>query len=118
MANATELEIYRRAVTLYEYCRPIMIKYPQAEKFALSQETKLAFYHLMRAIVLANEIRHKRRLYQDEVEGHLGLLIVLLDLGKRNGYITKKGSLFIQSKLEEIGRMLGGWIKATERTNR
>ena len=115
MANSTELMIYRKTVTLYEHCYPMIIKFPQAEKFALSQELKLAFYHLLKSIVLANEVRHKRRLYQDEIEGQLGLLIVLLDLAKRRGYITKKSSLFIQSKLEEIGRMLGGWIKATER---
>lgn len=115
MANSTDLMIYRKSVTLFEHCYPIMIKFPQAEKFALSQELKLAFYHLMKSIVLANEIKHKRRLYQEEIEGQLGLLIVLLDLGKRRGYITKKSSLFIQEKLEEIGRMLGGWIKSTER---
>ena len=66
----------------------------------------------MRSIVLANEVKHKRRLYQEEVDGDLALIIVLFDLAKESGYITRKANLHIQDRVKEIGRMLGGWIKS------
>lgn len=115
MGRATDLMIYKKTRDLYTHCRPIIINYPKAEKFALSQDTKQTFYYLMKSIVLANNVKHKRKSYQDEVEGGLAFIIVLFDLAKESGYITKKSNLYIQDKISEIGRMLGGWIKSNNK---
>ena len=39
---------------------PILKKFPKAEKFALCQEIKQAFYGLLKAFVLANNITNKK----------------------------------------------------------
>jgi len=46
---------------------PVLQKFPKAEKFSLCQEIKQAFYGLLKSIMLANNIRTKRRFYQEDI---------------------------------------------------
>lgn len=110
--RSTDLKIYQKANVLYDRCFPILLKFPQAEKFALSQDIKNAFYSLLQAIVLANEMPRKRRMYQDDIDAYLSLLIVLFNIAKTRNYISEKKNMLIQDRIEEIGRMVGGWIKS------
>lgn len=41
----------------------------------------------------------------------LDLLKILLRLGQENNDLTAKSYLTLQSNLQEIGRMIGGWIR-------
>lgn len=110
--SATDLIIYKKAEALLDFVYPIVINFPKAEKYALAQEIKQAFYALLRNIMLANNIRHKRRLYQEEVDAYLKLLLVLFNVAKKQKYITQKKNVQIQQKIAEIGRILGGWMKS------
>lgn len=110
--KSTDLIIYKKAEALLDFVYPIVINFPKAEKYALAQEIKQAFYALLRNIMLANNIRHKRRLYQEEVDAYLKLLLVLFNVAKKQKYITQKKNVQIQQKIAEIGRILGGWMKS------
>lgn len=111
--KATDLIIYKKAEELLNFVYPIVVNFPKAEKFALAQEIKQAFYALLRNILLANNIRHKRRYYQEEADAYIKLLLVLFNVAKKQKYITQKKNYQIQIRLEEIGRILGGWMKST-----
>ena len=110
--KSTDLIIYKKAEALLDFVYPILINFPKAEKFALAQEIKQALYALLRNIMLANNIRHKRRLYQEEVDAYLKLLLVLFNVAKKQKYITQKKNVQIQQKIAEIGRILGGWMRS------
>lgn len=111
--RSTDLKIYSKADDLYEWCCPIILGFPLAEKFALSQDIRNAFYSLLQTIVLANEIFHKRRMYQSEIDAHLSLVVVLFNIARRRGYVTENKNHSIQNRIAEIGAMLGGWQKVT-----
>lgn len=111
---STDLIIYKKTESLLDLVYPLLINFPNAEKFALSQEIKQAFYALLRNILLANNIRHKRRAYQEEVDAYLKLLLVLFNVAKKQKYITQKKNVQIQTQLTEIGRILGGWMKTSK----
>lgn len=111
---STDLIIYKKTEGLLDFVYPVLINFPNAEKFALSQEIKQAFYALLRSIMLANNIRHKRRMYQEEVDAYLKLLLVLFNVAKKQKYITQKKNVQIQTQLTEIGRILGGWMKSNK----
>lgn len=112
--KSTDLIIYKKAEALLDFVYPIVINFPKAEKFALSQEIKQAFYALLRNIMLANNVRYKRRLYQEEADAYLKLLIVLFNVARKQKYISQKKNYQIQVKIEEIGRILGGWMKSSK----
>lgn len=109
----TDLILYKKTEVLLNEVYPILINFPKAEKFALSQEIKQAFYQLLKCIVLANNVKSKRRVYQEEADGYIKLLLVLFGIAKKQKYLSKKKHLQIQMKLAEIGRILGGWMRST-----
>ncbi len=92
---------------------PVLQKFPKAEKFSLCQEIKQAFYGLLKAIMLANNIRTKRRHYQEEADAYQKLLLVLISVACEQKYITQKKKHHLQTYLYEIGKLLGGWMKST-----
>lgn len=109
--KSTDLIIYKKTETLLNDVYPVLKNFPKSEKFALCQEIKQAFYALLRSIMLANNIKHKRRLFQEEADANLKLILVLLSVAKKQRYITQKKSLQFQMAIEEIGKILGGWMK-------
>ncbi|MEK4713486.1 diversity-generating retroelement protein Avd [Sporosarcina sp. FSL K6-5500] len=109
---SAELVIYKKAEMLLDFVYPIVVNFPKSEKFALSQEIKQAFYAVLRNIMLANNIRHKRRQYQEEVDAYLKLIPVLFNVAKKQKYITQTKNTQIQKSIAEIGRILGGWMKS------
>lgn len=111
---SADLVIYKKTDALLEFVYPLVVNFPKAEKFALSQEIKQALYAAMRSIMLANNIRHKRRQYQEEVDAYLKLLLVLFGVAKKQKYITQKKNVQIQQQIAEIGRILGGWMKSNK----
>mgnify|MGYP001625121257 CR=1 FL=1 len=111
--KATDLIIYKKTeVLLNQTVYPILKNFPQSEKFALSQEIKQAFYGLMKYIILANNVKAKRRMYQEEADARIKLLFVLFSVAKHQRYITQKKNYFLQTALEEIGKILGGWMRS------
>lgn len=112
--RATTLLIYQKADRLYAACEPVLKNFPKYERLGLFFKINDAFDTLLSTIILANEIMHKRKMYQSEIDGYLSLIIVHFNTAKRKKYITEKKNLQIQLAIQEIGRMLGGWKKATK----
>lgn len=108
-----KLDVEKKAEEALDFAYPIITNFPNAEKFALSQEIKQAFYALLRYIMLANNVKSKRREYQEEADANLKLVIVLFNISKRQKYITQKKNIQLQTRLAEIGRMIGGWMRNT-----
>lgn len=107
----TELLVYKKAEILLNQVYPILRNFPKSEKYGLSQEIKQAFYGLLKAIILANNVKFKRRDYQNEADGQLKLLLIFLNLAYSQKYLNQKTHYRLTMGVEEIGRLLGGWIK-------
>lgn len=92
---------------------PLLKNFPQAEKFSLSQEIKQSCYRLIRAAVMANNLKvvKKRLEWLDEADAEKTLLLVLFKLARTQKYVTQKKFLELQEKLDEMGRIIGGLQK-------
>lgn len=112
--RSTNLLIFQKADRLYADCEPVLNNFPKYERLGLYLKINQAFDSLLSTVILANEIMHKRKMYQSEIDGYLSLIIVHFNTAKRKRYITKNRNLRIQLAIQEIGRMLGGWKKATK----
>ena len=109
----TELLVYKKTEVLLNQVYPILKNFPKTEKYGLSQEIKQAFYGLLKALILANNVRSRRREYQSEADGYIKLLLIYFNLAQSQKYINNKTHYRITLGVEEIGRLLGGWIKQT-----
>lgn len=109
--SSNDLLVYKKTEVLLNEVYPILKNFPTSEKYGLSLEIKQAFFQLLKYITLANNVKNKRRIYQEEADAHLKLLLVLFSVAKNQKYISKKKHYQTQVKLAEIGRLLGGWMK-------
>ncbi len=92
---------------------PLLKNFPQAEKFSLSQEIKQSCFRLIRAAVMANNLTvvKKRLEWLDEADAEKTLLLVLFGVARTQKYITEKKAHEMQTKLNELGRIIGGLQK-------
>jgi hypothetical protein len=97
-------------------------KYPKSEKYILAYETIMCGIHAAAVVARGNRTRNiqDKLKYINEADLDLIKLKVLLRLALR---IKTENSPILSSKkygqiaamLEEIGRMIGGWIKSATR---
>ncbi|MFM1655664.1 diversity-generating retroelement protein Avd [Brevibacillus sp. B_LB10_24] len=108
-----ELLLYKKTEVLLLDCYPVIRNFPKAEKFALCQEIKQAFYRMLRNITIANNVKSRRRALQEEIDADIKLLLVLFNVALSQKYLSKGKHYQIQVKLSEIGRILGGWMRSS-----
>ncbi len=92
---------------------PMLKNFPKAEKFSLCQEMKQAFYGMLKTVMLANNIKSRRREFQNEADAYQKLLLVLISVSCEQEYITRRKCAYLQGKMLEIGRLIGGWMKSS-----
>ena len=86
---ASDLLVYTKTENLLFRLYPVLVNYPKAEKFALSQQIKECLYNTLRCISLGNSVKSKRLTYLQEADGYL--------------------------QLTEINKLLSGYIKSVNK---
>jgi len=86
-------------------------KFPKSERFRMGkrlEDTAFRFYELLIQATRSN--RKQAMLLQADLE--LDKLRLYVRLSHARGLTTQKQYQFVAEQLVEIGRLLGGWIKA------
>ena len=106
-----KLIIYQKMYDLILYMFPILDKFPRKQKFVLSQQIENCMIDIQKLIIQANKSRHKiPHLFQIDVE--LEKLRLLIRLAKDLRFLSIKRYGNISKMTNEIGSLLGGWIKS------
>ncbi len=87
--------------------------FPKSERFTLCADIKQSIYKIMRLIIQANKSRNKLTILY-EIDTELDVLRTLIRLSMKMGFMPFKKYEVTSGYLAEIGRMLGGWIKASK----
>ena len=114
MRTTNTLTIVTKTNDLLDELYDALAQYPKSEKFALGADTKqagLTFYRLI--ITAAKKYFKKTTLKDADVE--LFVLKNFIRMGHSRRYMNTKRYERVSRAIEEVGRMLGGWIKATEK---
>ena len=94
-----------------DYAYISLQQFPKSEKFALAGEIKTVMANLLRLIIRANKKYYKKTTLQD-MDIELQTLKTYIRLSKDLGFLPFKKYEIWSRKLDEIGKMLGGWIKS------
>jgi hypothetical protein len=97
---------YDFAVALYGYVN----RFPRMHKLLLGRELMGLALRLLVTLVTANRRRDKVP-ELEEASGVVDALRITLRLSMRLGLLSHKGYEALSRDLDEIGRMLGGWLK-------
>ncbi len=90
-------------------------KFPKRERHSTGQHCEQTALQLLRLMFQANDQHGRQRLtLLHEIDTELKLLKTFVRLAFDVKAISDRQYLDLQSALQEIGKMLGGWIKQTQ----
>lgn len=108
-----DLMILQKVYDMIEYGYIALRQYPKSEKHTLAAETKRCMYEILKLVIRANKKYYKKTTLQD-LDIELETLRYLVRLGNSLGFLPFKKFEVWSRQLNEIGRMLGGWIKSQQ----
>jgi len=115
MSSMDNLVLYQKFYDLILYSFPIINRFPKNQKFILGQQIQNCMLDIVKLIVQANKFGNKNRLnnlYYVDIE--LEKLKLLIRLTNDLGFISYDRYGIFCERFNEIGRILGGWIKASQ----
>ena len=109
------LKILQKTYDMIKYGNAALRQFPKSEKFVLVADIKKCMYHILELIIRANKARSKRPLLL-EIDVELDVLRTFLRLSadKEVQYLPLRKYEYWSKQLNEIGRMLGGWMKVSQ----
>lgn len=114
--SVQELVIYQKHYDLMVYSFPIIGRFPQNQRYVLGQQIENAMLAIGMMIVHANKLRQKRaKLFEIDIELEKLRFLIRLSKDLRMMSISKYGHHC--ERLDELGRLLGGWLKSADAVN-
>jgi hypothetical protein len=110
-----DLKIFAKAYDLIQYLHREITGFPKSEKPVLGKRIQDSLLQILEYIITANEETIKgAHLKKASIE--LEKLRIFIRLANDFHLISINKYGIICKKIDEIGRMLGGWIKVCART--
>lgn len=107
----SDLLIRQKCEAMIEYGHVAIRQFPKYERHVLGAEIRATLWRLLRLIVVCHKRYFKKTTLQD-LDVELDLLRAQVRMAKAMGYLDFKKYEFWAKLNDEIGRMVGGWIKA------
>ncbi len=109
-----DIPILRSIYELYKSFHQFRSLVPKADRYTLWQRSENTVLEILESILLASQAaKQGKRAHLDLASVKLNTLRLLVRLAKDTKVIDIKKYIAIQQSIDEIGRMLGGWIKST-----
>ena len=110
MPKTDDIVIFQKAYLLTQAILQATNLFPKSQRFLMAARLEDASIEILEHIVQANEAREKAPLL-NKASRLLERLRILIRLSKDSCYIDFKKYENLSRAADEIGRMLGGWIK-------
>ena len=114
---ATEMKVIQKWEDMVDYGYAALRQYPKSEKFALAAETREAMWEVGTWLLRANALRSKSARYKniEKADHALARLKVLTRAGHRLKFLPPKKYEYWSGLNIELGRLVGGWMVATNK---
>jgi len=110
-----ELTIYKKLEVFLTWIYPVLSRLPRSEKYTLGKRIEEILLQILEGLITANyEIDKVETLAKLRVQ--LESLQVLIRISKNIGVISGKQYEFSSRAINELKRMLLGWMKSTKKT--
>lgn len=113
MNEKQELILIPKYEKYMEYMLQVILKMPRTEKFNIGNEFKLVMYKMLENILYISKLEISKRLYYlNLIDAELNTQRVMIRIMTKNKWIDEKKYKVSMEMLYEIGKILGGLIKA------
>jgi len=103
-------QILTRAYPMVQWILERVARFPKTYRFSLGERLSLNSLEVLELITEALYTRSKLNLLT-KADRHLTRLRILLRLAMDTKCLTARQHEFVTKEVDEVGRMLGGWIK-------
>ena len=108
---SSDLLIRQKCEEMIAYGYVALRQFPKFERHVLAAEMRHVMWEVLRLIVVCNKRYHKKTTLQD-LDAQLDLLRTQVRISQQLGYLDFKKYEYWARLNNEIGCMIGGWIKA------
>jgi hypothetical protein len=110
-----DIPIFKRTYDLYKTFYGYRTVIPKQDRYTIWQRSEDTLLNLLQEILLASQMYKSEKIPAlEKASTNLNLLRVFLRLMKEVKTLDNKKYIALQSLVDEIGRMLGGWIKSVK----
>jgi hypothetical protein len=111
----TDIPIFKKTYDLYKTFYGYRLDIPKQDRYTIWQKCEESLLEVLEGILLASQMSQMEKLpVLEKTSVKLNLLRVFVRLMKDVRAIDNRKYLAIEASLDEIGRMLGGWIRSTK----
>ena len=119
MSEKNELLLIPKYEKYMEYMLQVILKMPRTEKFNIGNEFKIVMYKMLENILCINKLEMSKRLYYlNLIDAELNTQRIMIRIMYKNRWIDEKKYKVSMEMLYEIGKILGGLIKAYAKNNK
>jgi hypothetical protein len=110
----SDIPIFHKTYDLYKTFYEYSVHFPKKDRYTLGQKIENNILELLELVVLASQTEGAKKLNTlKSASVKLDMIKILVRLCKELKAIDTKKYLSLSLLLQEIGKMLGGWIKAS-----
>jgi len=111
----TDIPIFKKLYELYKLLHSYRLSIPKADRYSLWQRTENNCLELLELILSASQAKKETKLpILQTASVKLSCLRFFVRLAKDTKAIDPKKYLALQTLIDEIGRMLGGWLRSAK----
>lgn len=110
-----DIPIFKKGYDLYKTLYGYRLSIPRQDRYAVWQKCENLALEIIENLLLASQLPKEEKLpILEQISLKVNSLRVFVRLAKEIKAIDNKKYVALQALLDEIGRMLGGWIKSTK----
>lgn len=113
--NDLDIPIFKKSYELYKEFYKLRLTVPKQDRYVLWQKCESTLITVLEGILLASQQSKIEKLPTlEKTSVKLNFLKICVRLMKDVKAISPKTYIVLEANLDEIGKMLGGWIKSTK----
>lgn len=108
-----DIPIFTKTYELYKFFYELLPILPKKDRYVLGSKCESVLLEILEGIIIATNLSKSEKLpILIKASTKLDVLKILFRLGKDLRIIERKKYLLLEASVQEIGKMLGGWIRS------
>lgn len=113
METRKELVLIPKTENYIKYMLNIILKLPRTEKFNIGNEYKETMYKMLEDILMLGKVSLDKKLeYINKIDARLNMQRIFLRIMYENRWLDQKKFDYSISLVDELGKIVGGLLKA------
>ena len=111
--NRFSLALLQKLAAAYKFWHKSLTDFPKTSRYTLASKIDSLFLKTIEFLIIAvNSSKGERVVYLNKSSVCLDLLKFFLQIAWEIKAIDNKKYIFLSEKLNEVGKMVGGWLKS------